>query len=80
MQQPATPVFATGTEARVCEDIVRRQSFGTRKYGTTVADNPLALREWLVHAYLEGLDKVIYLRRAIEEMDANCGQVGRPIA
>lgn len=60
---------ATGTEARVCLDIARRQKEGVAKYGVTVEANPLSLRQWLQHAYEETLDKAIYLRRAIEEMD-----------
>lgn len=59
----------TGTEAGVCADIIRRQRLGIPKYGTTVAENPLGLREWLVHAYEEALDHAIYLKRAIEEID-----------
>lgn len=61
---------AKGTEARVINDIARRQQMGIDKYGTTVAENPLALKEWLQHAYEETLDKAVYLRRAIEEIDA----------
>lgn len=38
---------ATGTEARVCEMIASRQRLGIAKYGQTVANNPLALRQWL---------------------------------
>jgi hypothetical protein len=64
-----TEPVATGTEAAVCRDIAERQALGIQKYGCTVADNPLTLREWLQHAYLETLDKAIYLRRAIEEID-----------
>lgn len=62
--------IAEGTEARVCEDIARRQEHGKAKYGTTVEANALPLREWLQHAYEEGLDQVVYLRRAMDEMDA----------
>ncbi len=58
----------TGTEARVCQDIAERQERGIAKYGTTVADNPLSLEEWLQHAYEETLDKAVYLKRAIEEL------------
>jgi len=58
----------TGTEAGVCEDIARRQQAGMSKYGTTVADNPLELREWLNHAYEECLDQAVYLKRAMDEM------------
>jgi hypothetical protein len=60
----------TGTEANVCADIARRQAMGTKKYGVTVAMNPLPLRAWLNHAYEETLDQAIYLKRAMEEMDA----------
>ena len=59
-----------GIEAEVCADIARRQAFGKNKYGTTVADNPLSLRQWLQHAYEETLDKAIYPKRAIAEIDA----------
>lgn len=62
--------LATGTEALVCADIARRQQLGIAKYGQTVADNPLALRAWLQHAYEEVLDQAVYLRRAIQEIDA----------
>lgn len=63
----------TGIESMVCEEIARRQQMGIAKYGTTVADNPLPLREWLQHAYEETLDKAVYLRRAIAELDAKGG-------
>lgn len=59
----------TGTESRVCADIAQRQQRGVAKYGTTVAQNPLTLRQWLQHAYEECLDQAIYLRRSIEELD-----------
>ena len=59
----------TGIEAQVCEDIARRQALGIAKYGQTVAENPLKLREWLQHAYEETLDNAVYLRRAIDEID-----------
>lgn len=59
----------TGIEAIVCADIAERQRLGLAKYGCTVAENPLSLREWLRHAYEETLDKAVYLRRAIAEID-----------
>lgn len=59
----------SGTERRVCEDIARRQQFGLGKYGVSIEDNNLSLREWLVHQYEELLDAAIYCRRAIEEID-----------
>ena len=60
---------ATGTEARVCELIAKRQALGLAKYGTSVADNPLVLRQWLLHQLEELLDAAIYCQRAIEEID-----------
>lgn len=63
-----------GIEAEVCADIARRQQVGINKYGTTVAENRLSLREWLVHAYEESLDLPIYLKRAIAEIDAQEGR------
>ena len=60
----------TGVEKQVCDLIAKRQLFGINKYKTTVADNPLVLREWLEHALLETLDKAIYLQRAINEIDS----------
>jgi hypothetical protein len=63
------PPVATGIERMVCEEIALRQQKGLAKYGTTVADNNLSLREWLQHALEESLDQAIYLRRAIAEID-----------
>lgn len=63
-------VFASGTELRVCHDIAKRQERGLLKYGVSVEANHLNLRQWLQHAYEETLDQAIYLRRAIDEMDA----------
>lgn len=60
-----------GTEKLVCEDIARRQLHGIKKYGTTVETNPLTLKQWLQHAYEETLDKAIYLKRAIQEIESN---------
>ena len=69
----ADPVFIalpTGIEADLCAEIAARQAKGIQKYGTTVADNPLALREWLQHGLEEALDLAVYLKRAIAEIDA----------
>jgi len=67
----------TGIEALVCEEIAHRQQLGINKYGTTVADNNLSLREWLQHQYEELLDAAVYCRRAIAEIDANAGRCSR---
>jgi len=58
-------------EQQVAEDIAVRSAKGLKKYGFTVADNPLPLKEWLQHAYEESLDLPIYLKRAIRELEMN---------
>ena len=57
------------TERLVAGDILTRQQHGLKKYGTSVANNPLTLRAWLQHAYEETLDQAVYLRRAIQQID-----------
>ena len=69
-------IRAEGTEARVCQDIARRQQVGIAKYKTTVEKNPLTLRQWLQHLYEEQLDACIYTKRAIEEIDREDGCSG----
>jgi hypothetical protein len=59
----------TGTEKRCCELLARRQAFGLNKYKTSVQDNPLTLRQWLVHQQEELADALVYCTRAIEELD-----------
>lgn len=61
---------ATGTEAKVCADIAKRQAHGLKKYGVSVADNPLKFKPWLQHAYEEALDFAVYLRRATDELES----------
>jgi hypothetical protein len=69
MDTPGGFIRASGTEAAVCRLIAARQQFGLRKYQTSVRDNPLTLREWLVHQQLELADALVYCTRAIEELD-----------
>lgn len=65
----ATNGVPTGVEAEVCDLIADRQRKGIAKYGMTVADNPLALRDWLQHALEEVLDQAVYLKQAINELN-----------
>ena len=65
-----------GTEARVCAEIAARQQMGINKYGTTVAENPLSLLEWMRHEYEEQLDAIVYKRRQIEELERICREGG----
>ena len=64
----------SGIEAEVCADIALRQAKGISKYKTTVADNPLALREWVTHLYEELLDASIYCKRILQVMEQDGGK------
>lgn len=60
----------TGDEIvdEVIADLERRSLLGQEKYGTTMSDNPLSLKEWLIHAYEENLDRGLYLKAAINKL------------
>ena len=73
-EKPIGIVMPSGIEAMVCADVAQRQAKGVAKYGTTVADNPLVLRQWLQHQYEELLDAAVYCRRAIAEIDAQANE------
>ena len=62
---------ATGIEKDIIRDIADRQQKGILKYGTTVAENPLKLEEWLQHLYEELLDAAVYTKRTIKELKEN---------
>jgi hypothetical protein len=59
----------SGTEAAVCVDIASRQQVGLKKYGTTVANNPLTKKQWREHMYQELLDATVYLKREMQAED-----------
>ncbi len=63
------PVENKSIEQQVSEDIEARAKLGLKKYGISVRDNPLSLKQWLQHAYEESLDLPIYLKRAILELE-----------
>lgn len=50
-------------------DLLARSQVGIRKYGVTLAENPIQLRDWLQHAYEEMLDGANYLKAAITKLD-----------
>jgi hypothetical protein len=66
---------ATGIEECVQEDIAKRQMLGRNKYGLSVKDNPLPLKDWLQHAYEECLDQAVYLKRAMYELAIEEGRL-----
>lgn len=56
------------TDALITELRVRA-AVGRRKYGVTLGDAPLSLRQTLQMAKEEALDLAAYLQRAIDELD-----------
>lgn len=76
--EPVTPEaqWATGVESRVIEDITQRQQRGIAKYGTTVEDNPLALKQWVQHFYEELLDGAVYAKKVIEKIEEIDQRIG----
>lgn len=60
----------------VVQDMRYRDRFGFEKYGTRL--QPLNGRDFLVDAYQEALDLVVYLRGAIYERDNTEADHARP--
>ena len=56
------------TSDQIVRDVIKkfneRSLLGIKKYGTTVADNPLNLASWLTHLQEELMDAVVYLEKA----------------
>ena len=57
------------TVKKVVNLFEKRSQAGIKKYGTTLSGNPLSLVEWLEHAKEESMDQVLYLQRAIDELE-----------
>lgn len=54
-------------------ELEARAARGLMKYGVTLADAPLSLRDTLQMAKEEALDKAAYLQKAIDILDAQEG-------
>ena len=57
-----------GIEAKVCQEIARRQRVGISKYGKTLADNPAEIISRLQHFKEEMLDGALYAEWAIQRL------------
>lgn len=55
--------------AEVRKDLRERSEIGIEKYNTTLDRTDIDLKGWLQHAYEETLDKALYLKRAIRELN-----------
>lgn len=61
-------INVTGVEARVCQEIARRQALGLKKYGVSVEQSKLDRVQWATHLKEELLDAAIYCQRLIDEL------------
>jgi len=52
----------------VMKKLNERSKLGTAKYGTTLENNPLSLKQWLQHSLEECLDMANYLQAAINSL------------
>ncbi len=52
----------------VIKDMIAREQLGIKKYGTTIDRDDYSLEDWLIHAYEESLDKSLYLKKAIQQL------------
>ena len=53
----------------VISDMIAREKLGLKKYGTTIDRDDYDLRDWLQNTMEEHMDSVLYLKRAIMEID-----------
>ena len=60
--------LADKTVEKVVNKFVERSEIGLHKYGTTLYENPLGFKEWLVHLQEELMDAVLYIERAKQEL------------
>ena len=56
-----------------------RSARGIEKYGTTLADNPAKLIEWVNHAQEEVMDLCLYLQRIKHELSQEAVSANKPI-
>ena len=53
----------------VIKDMIAREQLGIKKYGTTIDRDDYSLKDWLQNAMEEHMDSVLYLKKAIMEID-----------
>ena len=52
----------------IIERFVKRAKFGEKKYGTNLDRKDLSLEDWLEHSIQEKLDDILYMQRALKEI------------
>ena len=52
----------------IIERFVKRAKFGEKKYGTNLDRKDLSLEDWLEHSIQEKLDDILYMQKALKEL------------
>jgi hypothetical protein len=52
----------------IIERFVKRAKFGEKKYGTNLDRKDLSLEDWLEHSIQEKLDDILYMQKALKEI------------
>jgi len=52
-------------EDEVCKKIQARSDVGKKKYGVTMEEEILSMREWLVHLQEELMDAAVYVEKLL---------------
>ena len=52
----------------IIERFVERAKFGEKKYGTNLDRSDLSLEDWLEHSIQEKLDDILYMQKALKEI------------
>ncbi len=53
-------------EDEVCKKIQARSDVGKKKYGVTMEEEVLSIRQWLVHLQEELMDAAVYVEKLLD--------------
>ena len=53
----------------IIDRFIQRSQIGKSKYGTDMDRTDLSLKEWLQHSIEEKLDDILYMQRALKEIE-----------
>ena len=54
----------------IIDKFIQRSVIGKAKYGTDMDRTDLSLKEWLQHSIEEKLDDILYMQRALKELES----------
>lgn len=56
-------------EEQVCEKILQRSEVGKKKYGVSMEEEVLSIRQWLTHLQEELMDAAVYVEKLLEMVE-----------